>query len=70
MDGSQSKSVHAVPARARSWARCSFAMPLIRYRLGDVATRGPDRCTSGAPFSTIRGIQGRMHDWFVLPGDG
>lgn len=46
----------------------SFAMPLIRYRLGDVATRGPDRCTCGAPFSTIRGIQGRMHDWFVLPG--
>jgi phenylacetate-CoA ligase len=46
----------------------SFAMPLIRYQIGDIATRGPDRCTCGAPFSTIRGIQGRMHDWFILPG--
>jgi hypothetical protein len=44
----------------------SFAMPFIRYRLGDVATRGPDRCPCGAPFSTLASIQGRMHDWLVL----
>jgi phenylacetate-CoA ligase len=46
----------------------SFAMPLIRYRLGDVVTKGYERCPCGAPFSTIRAIQGRMVDFFHLPG--
>lgn len=47
----------------------SFAMPLIRYQLGDVATKGSQTCPCGQPFSTIRSIQGRMIDYFVLPGN-
>jgi phenylacetate-CoA ligase len=47
----------------------SFAMPLIRYRLGDVVTKGSQTCSCGQPFSTIRSIQGRMIDYFVLPGN-
>ncbi|GJL61068.1 MAG: coenzyme F390 synthetase [Nitrospirales bacterium] len=47
----------------------SFAMPLIRYQLGDVVTKGSQTCRCGQPFSTIRSIQGRMIDYFVLPGD-
>lgn len=47
----------------------SFAMPLIRYRLGDVVTKGSDSCHCGKPFSTIHSIQGRMIDYFVLPGN-
>jgi len=47
----------------------SFAMPLIRYRLGDVATKGSETCRCGQPFSTIRSIQGRTIDYFVLPGN-
>lgn len=47
----------------------SFAMPLIRYRLGDLVTRGSQTCRCGQPFSTIRSIQGRMNDYFVLPGN-
>jgi phenylacetate-CoA ligase len=47
----------------------SFAMPLIRYQLGDVATKGSQSCRCGQPFSTIRSIQGRMIDNFVLPGN-
>jgi phenylacetate-CoA ligase len=46
----------------------SFAMPFIRYRLGDIVTRGPAPCPCGAPFSTIRVVQGRMLDCFPLPG--
>ena len=46
----------------------SFAMPFIRYRLGDVVTRGSETCRCGRPFSTIRAIQGRMLDYFPLPG--
>jgi len=46
----------------------SFAMPFIRYRLGDVVTKGSETCRCGRPFSTIRAIQGRMLDYFPLPG--
>ncbi len=46
----------------------SFAMPFIRYRLGDIVTKGSEICKCGLPFSTIRKIQGRMTDYFSLPG--
>ena len=45
----------------------SYAMPFIRYRLGDIVTRGPETCSCGQPFSTLRTIQGRMHDYFRMP---
>jgi phenylacetate-CoA ligase len=45
----------------------SFAMPFIRYRLGDIVTKGSETCKCGLPFSTIRSIQGRMIDYFPLP---
>ncbi|MFC1883725.1 phenylacetate--CoA ligase family protein [Thermodesulfobacteriota bacterium] len=48
----------------------SFAMPFIRFRLGDVVTRGSDICSCGQPFSTISEVLGRMHDYFHLPGGG
>ena len=43
------------------------AMPLIRYQIGDVVTRGPERCVCGSPFTTLTAIQGRMVDYFRLP---
>ena len=43
------------------------AMPFIRYEIGDVATRGPDRCACGSPFGTLRAIDGRTQDYFRLP---
>ncbi|MDB4912343.1 MAG: coenzyme synthetase [Gemmatimonadetes bacterium] len=45
----------------------SFAMPLIRFRLGDLAMQGAGLCGCGAPFGTIRSVQGRMLDMFPLP---
>jgi phenylacetate-CoA ligase len=42
-----------------------YAMPLIRYHLGDLATRG-GACSCGAPWSTIHALQGRTVDWFTL----
>jgi phenylacetate-CoA ligase len=44
----------------------AHAMPVLRYRLGDVAVRGPDRCPCGAPFSTLLAIGGRTFDTFAL----
>lgn len=45
----------------------TFTMPLIRFRIGDLAEQGTARCGCGAPFSTIRGVKGRMLDMFPLP---
>src|SRR5262249_54017332 len=45
-----------------------FAMPFIRYRLGDVVTQGERSCACGAPFSTVLTVQGRMLDYFPLAG--
>ena len=46
----------------------SYGMPFIRYRLGDVVTQGHRTCSCGAPFSTIRQIEGRAFECFELPG--
>ncbi|HMI58969.1 MAG TPA: AMP-binding protein [Gemmatimonadaceae bacterium] len=45
----------------------SFTMPLIRFRIGDLAEQGAAQCECGAPFGTIHGVQGRMLDMFPLP---
>jgi phenylacetate-CoA ligase len=44
----------------------SFAMPFIRYRIGDVVVQGDDPCACGSPFGSIRAVQGRMFDYFPL----
>jgi phenylacetate-CoA ligase len=44
----------------------AFAAPFIRYRLGDVVTRGEIPCRCGAPFSTLLGVQGRRQDYLPL----
>lgn len=46
----------------------SFAMPFVRYRLGDLAVLGGDRCRAcGAPVRTLERIRGRDFDEFPLP---
>lgn len=47
----------------------SRTMPIVRYRLDDVAVRGPERCPCGAAFSTLLDVCGRTIDAFDL-GDG
>lgn len=46
----------------------AFAMPFIRYRLGDIVTKGVETCRCGKPYATIQAVQGRMLDYFPLPG--
>jgi phenylacetate-CoA ligase len=45
----------------------SYTMPLVRYRLGDLVERGPDRCPCSAPFRTLKQVQGRIIEMFHLP---
>lgn len=64
------------PVAAGEWGEVvatsllSHAMPLIRYRLGDVAVRGPEQCPCGAPFSTLLAVRGRTFDAFPLADGG
>jgi phenylacetate-CoA ligase len=46
----------------------SFLMPIIRYRMGDLAIAGPLHCPCGKPGRTIRSLEGRKSDYFRLPG--
>ncbi|MBL0161152.1 MAG: phenylacetate--CoA ligase family protein [Bryobacterales bacterium] len=45
----------------------SFAMPIIRYNLGDRVTLGEELCPCGAPLRTLVHVQGRELDRFTLP---
>ncbi|MDP9176605.1 MAG: hypothetical protein M3O61_02895 [Gemmatimonadota bacterium] len=45
----------------------SYAMPFIRFELGDFAIQGRTQCTCGSPFGTLRQIMGRTIDSFRLP---
>ena len=45
----------------------SYTAPFLRYGLSDIAVRGPDRCPCGAPFSTLKSIEGRVMDTCVTP---
>ncbi len=44
----------------------AYAMPFLRYRIGDLATRA-GACRCGLPFGSVGEIQGRMIDYFPLP---
>ena len=48
----------------------SFAMPFIRYKLGDIVRQGSGGCSCGSPLSTIREIRGRTADYLTLPNGG
>jgi phenylacetate-CoA ligase len=45
----------------------AFASPFLRYRQGDLATRGATTCACGESFSTISEVQGREVDLLPLP---
>jgi len=45
----------------------SYAMPFVRYRIGDTAVRGPSPCPCGYPGTTIERIRGRQLDYYPLP---
>jgi len=44
----------------------SFAMPFIRYEIGDVGVRSDDRCPCGRGLPLVERIEGRTNDFFKL----
>ncbi|HEU4699170.1 MAG TPA: AMP-binding protein [Gemmatimonadales bacterium] len=45
----------------------NYAMPIIRYRLGDLARRPAAPCPCGLPFGALAALEGRVVDYFHLP---
>jgi phenylacetate-CoA ligase len=45
----------------------AFGMPIIRFRLGDVATRDDRRCPCGRGLPLLDNIEGRITSIFTLP---
>lgn len=45
----------------------SFAMPFIRYNLGDVCAYSTDQCTCDCPFPLLDPPTGREHDMIMAP---
>jgi phenylacetate-CoA ligase len=46
------------------------AMPLIRYDTGDVGVRASGPCGCGRPYGVLDDVQGRLCEWFRVPGGG
>jgi phenylacetate-CoA ligase len=47
----------------------NYAMPLIRYRVGDIGTLGKEPCSCGRGLPLLKSIEGRKADCFTLPGN-
>jgi phenylacetate-CoA ligase len=45
----------------------AFGMPLIRYRVGDIASLNPERCSCGRGLPLMQDIEGRVTSIFTLP---
>lgn len=43
----------------------NYAMPLIRYEMGDTVVRGDNVCACGSPLPTLQRVTGRVGDHFV-----
>jgi phenylacetate-CoA ligase len=48
----------------------TFAMPLIRYRIGDRAAWADGPCSCGRAWPLLREVSGRVNDAFLIPGCG
>ena len=45
----------------------NFAMPFIRYEIGDIGTFSSERCTCGINSQVITDIEGRSEDYIITP---
>lgn len=46
----------------------NYSMPLIRYKIGDMAVLGPEKCPCGNLFPTLKTVTGSFTDQLVLEG--
>ena len=44
----------------------NYSMPLIRYEIGDLAILGPEMCSCGKMLPTLKKVNGRILEQFIL----
>jgi phenylacetate-CoA ligase len=44
----------------------NYSMPLIRYEIGDLAILGPEKCSCGQVLPTLKKVNGRILERFIL----
>ncbi|EKF86372.1 phenylacetate--CoA ligase family protein [Methanobacterium formicicum] len=44
----------------------NYSMPLLRYQNGDMATLGPKKCKCGSVLPTLKKVDGRITEHFIL----
>ncbi len=54
-----------VPGEITSTGLFNLAMPLVRYRTGDIARWSMERCPCGQVFPAVERIEGRQNDYLV-----
>lgn len=47
---------------------CNFAMPFIRYEIGDLGVSSDEMCTCGRKLPLMKSIKGRVLDTIITPG--
>ena len=45
----------------------NYAMPMVRYNLGDIGIPTDERCCCGRSWPLIKDIEGRINDVFIMP---
>jgi phenylacetate-CoA ligase len=46
---------------------CNTAMPLIRYKIGDIGVPSAENCSCGRKWPMVKSIEGRLNDFLILP---
>jgi len=46
---------------------CNYAMPLIRYEIGDLGTPSDERCPCGRNLPIMKSLEGRTYDYILTP---
>lgn len=60
-------SVKGQPGHLVCTSFVNYAMPLIRYRIGDTVAWGDEKCPCGRQFPVVKEIVGRTDDLIVTP---
>ncbi|MEZ5353953.1 MAG: hypothetical protein R2762_15045 [Bryobacteraceae bacterium] len=67
IDPRTGRNVTGVPGEIVLTALSNLAMPMIRYRIGDMAILNRERCGCGSVFDRLEEIVGRTSDNFLMP---
>ncbi len=66
IDSRTGRNVAGAPGEIVITALSNFAMPMIRYRIGDMGILNPQRCACGSVFDRVEEIVGRTSDNFLM----